>query len=81
MLVVQEVCTGRYSAGRARAQSARGQERLVGRFGSGAAVGVAEEVAVIDCVWTSSKQDPSTSPIKPALTLPSTNDGIALLVA
>jgi len=43
VLVVSEVCAGRYGAGRVGKGSARGEERLVGRSTAGAAVGVAEE--------------------------------------
>jgi hypothetical protein len=43
VLVVSEVCAGRYGAGRVREGNARGTERLVGLSAAGAAVGVAEE--------------------------------------
>ena len=42
VLVVSEVCAGRYSAGSVGSGSTRGEERLVGRSASGAAVEVAE---------------------------------------
>ena len=45
MLVVREICTGEYGAGRVGERSARGDERFVGRSAAGAAVGVAEKVA------------------------------------
>ena len=44
MLVVSEICSGRYGAGRAREGSARGTERLMGGSASGAAAGVEEEI-------------------------------------
>jgi len=47
VLVVSEVCAGGYGAGRAREQSARGPERLVGRSAPGAAVGVEEAAQVV----------------------------------
>jgi len=46
VLVVQEVCAGRYRAGRVRRPSPTGEERLVGRSAAGAAVGTAEEIAL-----------------------------------
>jgi hypothetical protein len=46
--VVSEVCTRECGAGRAREESARGTERVVGGFTAGAAVGVAETEQVND---------------------------------
>ena len=43
VLLVSEVCAGRYGVGRAREGCTRGEERLVGRSSSGAPVGMAEE--------------------------------------
>ena len=42
VLVVSEVCAGKYGAGRVRDGSTRNEERLVGRSAAGAAVGVEE---------------------------------------
>ena len=50
VLVVSEVCTGGYGAGRARDRSAEGEERLVGRSAADAAVGVAEKVRTDLCL-------------------------------
>ena len=43
VLVVSAICVRRYGAGRARESSTRGEERVVGRPVTRAAVGVAEE--------------------------------------
>jgi len=42
-LVVSEICTEGYNVGRAREGGTRGQEGLVGRAATGAAVGMAED--------------------------------------
>lgn len=48
LVVVSEVCAGGFGAGRVEARSAKGEERLVGRFASNAAVGEAEKEQNID---------------------------------
>jgi hypothetical protein len=44
VLVVSEVCAGRYRAGIVRDRSTRGQERFMGRSAAGAAVEMEKEV-------------------------------------
>ncbi len=50
MLVVSEVCAGRYGARRVREGSTRGTERVVGRSAAGTAVGVEEEESLKTCI-------------------------------
>ena len=43
MLVVSEVCAGRFGTEGVRDRSTRGKDRVVGRSAAGASVGVAKE--------------------------------------